>query len=70
MVVLLDFDGTLATITPHPKNTFMPVETENTLKSLVNRSDVFVAVISGRGLVDIQEKVFNDSTLCYRDCKR
>ncbi|XP_055682738.1 uncharacterized protein LOC129789737 isoform X1 [Lutzomyia longipalpis] len=57
LAVLLDYDGTLAPIAAHPNNTCIPPETEVHLKQLVQRTDVFVAVISGRGVDDVRKKV-------------
>lgn len=55
--LLLDFDGTLAEITQHPKDTFMSPDTRKWLTELTKREDVFTAIISGRGLVDLKDKV-------------
>lgn len=59
LAVLLDYDGTLAPIAAHPNDTRIPQETDVQLKQLVTRDDVFVAVISGRGVDDVRSKVSN-----------
>ncbi|XP_059618854.1 uncharacterized protein LOC132263214 isoform X2 [Phlebotomus argentipes] len=61
LTVLLDYDGTLAPIAAHPNDTKIPQETEEHLRDLVNRKDVFVAVISGRGVDDVRTKVSIDN---------
>lgn len=57
MAILLDYDGTLAPIAPNPNITSMPIEVEKALHKLVASPRVFAAVISGRGIVDVQNKV-------------
>ncbi|XP_055710062.1 uncharacterized protein LOC129805864 isoform X2 [Phlebotomus papatasi] len=61
LAVLLDYDGTLAPIAAHPNDTRIPQETDVQLKQLVTRDDVFVAVISGRGVDDVRSKVNIDN---------
>lgn len=50
VALLLDYDGTLAPIAPHPDLAILPQETKNVIQRLSNHSDVFVAVISGRNV--------------------
>lgn len=57
MAILLDFDGTLAPITQHPKDTVITEEGDIYLRKLVERKDIFTAIISGRGLPDLKDKV-------------
>jgi trehalose-phosphatase len=54
---LLDYDGTLAPIAPHPDLAHLPVETKNVLQRLSNLSDVYIAVISGRGVENVKNMV-------------
>jgi trehalose 6-phosphate synthase/phosphatase len=54
---LLDYDGTLSPIVKHPDLAFMPPETKEVLERLANRPDVFVAIVSGRGVQDVRSKV-------------
>ncbi|GAB0099300.1 Trehalose 6-phosphate phosphatase [Sergentomyia squamirostris] len=61
LAVLLDYDGTLAPIASHPNDTRIPSETETHLKGLVKRDDVFIAVISGRGVDDVRNKINIDN---------
>ncbi|KAK3920642.1 Bifunctional trehalose-6-phosphate synthase/phosphatase [Frankliniella fusca] len=55
LALLLDYDGTLAPIAPHPDLAILPPETRNVLERLSNMSDVYIAIISGRnvGINDI-----------------
>lgn len=57
LAVLLDFDGTLAPITQHPKDTIITDEGDTYLRKLTARPDIFTAIISGRGLPDLKDKV-------------
>lgn len=57
MAVLLDFDGTLAPITQHPKDTVITEEGDVYLRKLTARTDIFTAIISGRGLPDLKDKI-------------
>lgn len=53
----LDFDGTLAPIVESPDDAAMPVRLRETLAALADRPRVDVAVVSGRGLADLRERV-------------
>nr|XP_016925538.1 trehalose-phosphate phosphatase isoform X1 [Drosophila suzukii] len=57
VAVLLDYDGTLAPIADNPAKTKMPVELEAILHKIAKHPKVFLAVISGRGLKDVQKQV-------------
>lgn len=57
MALLLDYDGTLAPIAPHPDLAILPQETRNVLQRLSNHSDVYIAVISGRGVDNVKKMV-------------
>ncbi|XP_020803616.1 uncharacterized protein LOC110182675 isoform X2 [Drosophila serrata] len=57
VAVLLDYDGTLAPIADNPSKTKMPVELEAILRKIAKHPEVFLAVISGRGLKDVQKQV-------------
>lgn len=61
MALLLDYDGTLANITSHPNTTTMPEYTREVLRSIANNENVFVAVISGRGVDNVRDKVGIDN---------
>jgi trehalose 6-phosphate phosphatase len=56
LVLLLDFDGTLAPIVPHAADAAMPDTTRRALDRLRALPGVEVAVVSGRGLADVREK--------------
>jgi trehalose 6-phosphate phosphatase len=55
MVLLLDFDGTLAPIVDRPELAAMPELTRRALERLMARPGVQVAVVSGRGLADVRD---------------
>lgn len=55
VAVLLDYDGTLAPIAPHPDLAVMPVEAAQVLQRLAGRA--LVGVVSGRALQDVRLKV-------------
>ncbi|XP_017115839.1 probable trehalose-phosphate phosphatase 1 [Drosophila elegans] len=57
VAVLLDYDGTLAPIADNPAKTKMPVQLEAILHKIAKHPKVFLAVISGRGLKDVQKNV-------------
>ncbi|TBR23614.1 trehalose-phosphatase [bacterium] len=57
LLVALDFDGTLAPLAPRPELARLPEATRAALRALAARADVVVAVVSGRGLRDLQTKV-------------
>ncbi|MEX1184284.1 MAG: trehalose-phosphatase [Gemmatimonadota bacterium] len=53
----LDFDGTLAPIVPWPGDAALPAALRPVLESLARRADTRVALISGRALRDLAERV-------------
>lgn len=56
-IIMLDFDGTLAPIVKYPQDAKLPQETKSILRNLSKRKRVYTAVISGRRLDDLKEKV-------------
>jgi trehalose 6-phosphate phosphatase len=56
LVLLLDFDGTLAPIVERPELAEMPPRTRRALERLMAMPGVAVAVVSGRGLADVRER--------------
>jgi trehalose 6-phosphate phosphatase len=56
LVLLLDFDGTLAPIVERPELAAMPQATRDALSALMEAPGVEVAVVSGRGLADVRER--------------
>lgn len=54
---MLDFDGTLAPITRNPINTVIAPQSLAILRRLALHPNVFVAIISGRGPADVQQRV-------------
>ncbi|XP_036328240.1 probable trehalose-phosphate phosphatase C isoform X2 [Rhagoletis pomonella] len=57
LALLLDYDGTLAAIADNPDKTFMTVEIEKMLNKLAVHPQVFLAIISGRGLRNVQSRI-------------
>ncbi|OFX27363.1 MAG: trehalose-phosphatase [Armatimonadetes bacterium RBG_16_67_12] len=57
LAVLVDFDGTLAPIADRPGDAVLPPLTRALLARLARRSRCHVAVISGRALHDLEERV-------------
>ncbi|XP_067623488.1 uncharacterized protein Tps1 isoform X2 [Eurosta solidaginis] len=57
LALLLDYDGTLAPIAPHPDLATLSPEIKNVLYKLSNHSDVYVAVISGRNVDNVKRMV-------------
>src|SRR5438270_11589495 len=57
LFLFLDFDGTLAPIVRVPSLAVLPEDCKRELRILSGRSDVVTAVISGRGVDDLQERV-------------
>ena len=57
VLLFLDFDGTLAPIFADPHAALMSAETRRALASLAGRSKFSLAVISGRALGDLRERV-------------
>jgi trehalose 6-phosphate phosphatase len=56
LILLLDFDGTLAPIVDRPELAAMPDRTRRALRRLMGMDGVTVAVVSGRGLADVRER--------------
>lgn len=53
----LDFDGTLSEIVDSPGKAVLSFDTRRLLRALIRRSDIKVAVLSGRALEDIKKRV-------------
>lgn len=56
IVLLLDFDGTLAPIVERPEMAAMPARTREALERLLAHPGVDAAIVSGRGLEDARER--------------
>ncbi len=54
LLLMLDFDGTLAPIVPRPADARIPAETLTALGDLQARPTVTLALISGRGVHDVR----------------
>lgn len=57
LLVALDFDGTLAAIENRPDEAKIPDATREAVQELADRPNVEVAVVSGRELEDVRERV-------------
>lgn len=52
-----DFDGTLAPIVPHADDACLPATTREVLQRLIAMPGVTLAVISGRSMADLQQRM-------------
>jgi trehalose-phosphatase len=57
ILLMLDFDGTLAPIAPTPEEAALPDETRRELERLVESPACSIGIISGRALGDVRAKV-------------
>jgi len=57
LALLLDFDGTLSPLAPRPEDAILPTHTKMILERLASRPEVFLAIISGRHVDNVREKV-------------
>ncbi len=57
LLIGCDFDGTLAPFAPKPHQAKLPTEIRKLLERLTRKKEIQVAVISGRGLKDVEKKV-------------
>lgn len=57
IVLLLDFDGTLAPIVDRPEMAAMPDATRRALARVMAMDGVEVAVVSGRGMADVRDRL-------------
>ncbi|RJQ35778.1 trehalose-phosphatase [Candidatus Microgenomates bacterium] len=55
--LFLDFDGTLASFNESPEDVFLPLKTKQILLHLKEKLGFYLAIISGRGLEDLKNKV-------------
>ena len=61
LALLLDYDGTLAPLAPHPDLAFLPNEAVRILRRLSNCPDVYVSIISNRSVENIKKMVGIDN---------
>jgi trehalose 6-phosphate synthase/phosphatase len=57
LALLLDYDGTLAPLAPHPDLAILPNETRKILQRLSNCPDVYVSIISNRSVDNVKKMV-------------
>jgi len=57
LALLLDYDGTLAPLAPHPDLAVLPHETKRVLERLANMPDVYISIISGRNVHNVKKMV-------------
>ena len=60
LALLLDYDGTLAPIAPHPQEAVLSDEMRGLLADCARRDDTEVGIISGRSLADVRAMVDNE----------
>ena len=63
ILLLLDYDGTLAPIVDDPGRASMPPDTRKALSKIAAGNRFSVAIISGRALPDLRERVRMDSLI-------
>ena len=61
--LFLDFDGTLTPIQDHPDDVFLDEGMRDILRRLVDKSNVSVAIISGRQVSDVEKRVGVDNLI-------
>lgn len=64
LALLLDYDGTLAPLAPHPDLAILPIETKNVLERLANMPEVYISIISGRNVNNVKKMVGFES-FCF-----
>jgi trehalose-phosphatase len=57
LVLLFDYDGTLAPIVPHPRLARLALEMERVLEALSRQPRLFVGIVSGRMIDDLKAMV-------------
>jgi trehalose-phosphatase len=57
LFLFLDYDGTLTPIAPRPDMALCPFQVKRRLEALRDLPGVYLAIISGRSLEDVREKV-------------
>jgi len=57
LFVLLDIDGTLAPIAPHPSQARVPADTRNAIAALASQPGLAVGLVSGRAVYDAHRLV-------------
>lgn len=62
--LLLDYDGTLSPIAAHPNLTIMTDETKESLVRIAENPNIFTAVISGRAVDNVKEKIGIPGVVC------
>ncbi|WP_276299959.1 trehalose-phosphatase [Halorussus lipolyticus] len=65
LLVALDFDGTLAAIERRPDEAAIPDPTREAVAALAAEENVEVAVVSGRELADVRERVGLNEAISY-----
>lgn len=64
LALLLDYDGTLAPIAPHPNDTRLADDTKLALNSIAGNPRIFTAAISGRGVDNVKAKIALEGVVC------
>ncbi len=57
LAVFLDFDGTLSPIVPKQEDAIVDPEIRPVLEKLTERDDMDIAIISGRAMADVRQRV-------------
>jgi alpha,alpha-trehalase len=65
VLLLLDFDGTLAEFAPDPSAVHLPEGRLELLQSIVARADITLGIVSGRRIADMRERTGVGATVFY-----
>jgi trehalose 6-phosphate phosphatase len=63
VLLLLDYDGTLSPIAGRPELADLPADTRQLLEALAQKRRLALAIISGRALADLKQKVGVDNII-------
>lgn len=63
LLVLLDYDGTLTPLVDRPQNAFLDARLRETIATLARKPRCTVAILSGRALEDVRERVGIDGLI-------
>jgi trehalose 6-phosphate phosphatase len=67
ILLMLDYDGTLASVVNDSARAFLDRDIETLLNRLALRSDIVMAIISGRSLADLKRRI-KLNNICYVGC--
>ena len=68
ILLLSDFDGTLAPIVARPELAYLPEQTKRTLQQVAERDRYVVGIISGRAMHDLKQRIGLDGVIYAGNC--